>query len=90
MFISELDWDDYRIEHIARHSIDPEEVWEVCLDSRHLAHREGPTRFRIYGQTRSGRYLFIVVERLQTTVYRPITARDMTEKEKQGFRRLKR
>ncbi len=90
MYISELAWDDYRIEHIARHNIEPEEVWEICLDPRHLAHREGENRFRIYGQTEAGRYLFVVIERLGTSGYKPITARDMTENEKRGFRRLRR
>ena len=37
------DWngDDYRVEHIARHNIEPDEVWEVCEDPRHLARRHG-------------------------------------------------
>ena len=52
MRISSLDWDDYRIEHIARHNIKPDEVWEVCEDSLHLAHREGRNHYRLYGQNR--------------------------------------
>ncbi len=88
MRISKLDWDDYRIEHIAQHDVDPDEVWEVCEDSMHLAHRQGRNRYRLYGQTARGRYLFVVLERLKGTVFKPITARDMTEGEKQNFRRL--
>jgi hypothetical protein len=88
MRISKLDWDDYRIEHIAQHDVDPDEVWEVCEDSMHLAHRQGRNRYRLYGQTAQGRYLFVVLERLKGTVFKPITARDMNEGERQNFRRL--
>lgn len=89
MRISSLDWDDYRIKHIARHNVEPEEVWEVCEDSLHLAHREGRNRYRLYGQTAAGRYLFVVLEHLAGTVYKPITARDMTDNEKRNYRRLR-
>jgi len=88
MRIGRLDWDDYRIEHIARHDVEPNEVWEVCQDPLHLAHREGRNRYRLYGQTTEGRYLFIVLEHVEGTVYKPITARDMTDGEKRGYRRL--
>ena len=67
-----------------------DEVWEVCRDPLHLAHREGADRYRVYGQTEEGRYLFVVIERLSGTIYKPITARDMTEGEKSGYRRLRR
>ena len=29
MRIDKLEWDDYRIEHIALHDVEPDEVWEV-------------------------------------------------------------
>jgi len=89
MRISKLDWDDYRIEHVAEHGVETEEVWEVCEDSLHLARRQGRNRYRLYGQTEEGRYLFIVLEHVEGTIYKPITARDMNESEKQNFRRLR-
>jgi uncharacterized DUF497 family protein len=89
MLIDRLDWDDYRIEHTARHGVEPSEVWEVCEDPLHLAHREGRDRYRVYGQTAGGRYLFLVLEHLEGTVYKPITARDMTEAERRSYRRLR-
>jgi uncharacterized protein len=78
-----------RIEHVARHNVGPDEVWEVCCDPLHLAHREGTNRYRMYGQTESGRYLFVVLERTAGAKYKPITARDMSEAEKNGYRRLR-
>jgi uncharacterized DUF497 family protein len=90
MYIGRLLWDDYRIEHIARHDVEPDEVWEICQDPLHRAHREGRNRYRLYGQTADGRYLFIVLEQIEGAAYKPITARDMTDGEKRGFRRLRR
>ena len=89
MYIERLDWDDYRIEHIARHHVEPDEVWEVCEDPLHLAHREGRNRYRLYGQTAEGRYLFVVLEHIEARLYKPITARDMTSGEKRNYRRLR-
>jgi uncharacterized protein len=89
MRITRLVWDDYRIEHIAEHDVEPDEVWEVCEDPWHLAHRQGRNRYRLYGQTATGRYLFIILEQVEGSVYKPITARDMTTGEKQGYRRVR-
>jgi len=58
MYINKLEWDDYRIKHIAQHNVEPHEVWEICEDQLHLAHREGYNRYRLYGQTVEVRYLF--------------------------------
>lgn len=90
MRIGHLEWDHYRVEHIARHDVEPDEVEQVCQDPLHLAHREGNNRYRLYGQTISGRYLFVVLEHIQGAFFKPITARDMTEGEKRGFRRMTR
>jgi hypothetical protein len=54
MFISRLEWDEYRVQHLARHRIEPDEVWEVCEAPRHIARREGRNRYRLYGQTTEG------------------------------------
>lgn len=90
MCITWLEWDDYRLEHIAEHNVGPDEVWEVCIDPFHLAHRKGQNRYLVYGQTYDGRYLLVVLERLERTIYKPITARDMTNDEKRNLRRLRR
>ncbi len=84
MYISRLDWDDYRIEHITQHDVEPDEVWEVCEDPLNLARRQGHNRYRVYGQTADGRYLFVVLEHIKGTVYKPITTRNMTDREKRN------
>jgi len=53
-----------------------------------LARRQGGNRYLVYGQTAEGRYLFIVLEQIKGIVYKPITAREMTDREKRNFRRL--
>ena len=63
-------------------TVEPYEVWEVCEDPLHLARRHGNNRYLVYGQTADGRYLFVVLEYIQGTVYKPITARDMTDPRK--------
>ncbi len=89
MYIHELLWDEYRIEHIAIHEVEPEEVEEVSRDLHHIVHREGESRYRLYGQTFEGRYLLVILERIRGALFRPITSRDMTDREKQQFRRLR-
>ncbi len=37
MYTSQLEWDDYRVEHIAKPDVEPHEVWEVCNDNSHIA-----------------------------------------------------
>ncbi|MCB0062171.1 MAG: BrnT family toxin [Caldilineaceae bacterium] len=88
MYIRYLRWTEYRIEHIAHHDVEPHEVEEVFDDPSHRARREGRNRYRVYGQTIAGRYLFVVIERVPGNDFQPITARNMTPGEKQNFRKL--
>jgi uncharacterized DUF497 family protein len=88
MRIEKISWDQDSVDHIGMHSISPEEVEEALFNEDEtpliLRGREG--RYLSYGKTGGGRFLLIVL-----TVYfrktRIITARDMTEKEKQHYRR---
>lgn len=58
------------------------------VDLLHLVRREGRTRYRLYGETPDGRDLFVVLAKVEDTVYKPIVTRDMTETEKRHYRRL--
>jgi len=93
--IDELIWDEWNAEHIAGHNVEPEEVEEACRDPFGWAERAGTTRYglpryRIYGQTNTDRYLFIVVDREYGNAFYVVSARDMVEAEKSRFRRLRR
>ena len=87
MIIGELIWDDENVEHIARHNVTPKEVEEVCY-SLHLNEKEGRQRYILSGQTESGRYLNVVVEKISGGMFRPITAFEMSESYKRKYRKM--
>lgn len=84
MKIERLLWDEDTIDHIARHSISPEEVEQALFNEEDapviMRGREG--KHLAYGRTNGGRFLFVVlaIRHRRTSV---ITARDMTKAEKQ-------
>ncbi len=90
MRIDEFVWPESRIEHIARHGVTPDEVEEVCfgksLVRRGKTEGENPVYY-VQGQTESGRYLFCVVILFPDGKGYPVTAREMTDKEKRRFRK---
>ena len=93
MDIYEFVWPRDRIEHIARHNVEPEEVEEVCF-SRPLVRRikslgENPA-YQVFGRTVEGRYLLCIVIQFPDGRGYPVTARPMTEKEKHSYRQWER
>jgi uncharacterized DUF497 family protein len=85
MKISGLEWDDINLEHIiGKHGIGPKEVEDVCFGP-HYACPAKYNRKVLYGQTTSGKYLMVILERLYGSVYRTITARNMTQNEKRKY-----
>ena len=86
--VDDLYWKDHIIEKIIQnHAVTPEEVEEVIFEGHPEVRKHAENRFLIFGQTQSGRYLFIVIEEESKRIYVPITARDMTDKEKRAFRK---
>ncbi len=88
MNIHDLEWDDVNIAHIAAHHVEPDEVEDICY-GRNLAERTGEGKHAVLGQTSEGRYLFIVIAHKGRGIFRPITARDMTETERRRFQKHK-
>ena len=86
MKIAALHWDDVNIEHIARHGLDPVEIEDVCF-GKHFCFRGRERRYILYGKTESGRMIMVVLERRFKQVFRPITAREMTDEERHRYRR---
>lgn len=90
MKIHEFLWPEDRVEHIARHGVEPEEVEEVCfghsLVLRAKSQGKNPAYY-VLGQTAAGRYLFCVVLHFPNGVGYPVTSRPMTEDERQRFDR---
>ncbi len=85
-----FDWDSANINHIARHSVRPEEAEEALLDRKRIGtpayQVENERRWAILGKSNNGRILFIVFTR-RNGLIRVVTARDATSKEKRRYRR---
>ena len=86
MKIDSLYWDDENIEHISKHNVNPQEVEDVCFGT-HIIRREGDRRYILSGQSTNGRYLNVVIERVNKGLFRPITAFEMSENYKHRYRK---
>jgi hypothetical protein len=72
--------------------VEPEEVEEACSAEALVrgAGAEGPNPvYHVLGQTESGRYSVCVVILFPDGKAYPVTARDMTDREKRRFREWK-
>jgi uncharacterized DUF497 family protein len=91
--IKQLIWPASQVEHIARHGITPGEVEEVCFNRHQVIFRAkatGPNpTYYVFGRTGSGRYAFCVIIRFPDGNGYPVTARLMTDREKQRYRKWK-
>ena len=84
----EFRWNEWNVEHLARHGVNPEEAEEVVIGATQPYPLERPDeKWLVWGRTWRGRALqvvFIVDE--NDTLY-VIHARDLTRREKHQFRR---
>ena len=90
MRINEIIWSEDSIEHIALHKVEPYEVEEVCFGQSLIfkAKSKGEnTVYYVLGQTKIGRYLLCVIIYFPDNKGYPVTARDMTQKEKKRYRK---
>jgi uncharacterized DUF497 family protein len=87
MEIKSFRWDFDTVEHMANHSVSPDEVEEAAFDDGPYIRRGRQDRRYLYGQTIGGRYLFVVYVLLPKNEAKVITAREMDEKEKRLYLR---
>ena len=89
MQITELLWDEGTVEHIwSKHKVDPQEVEEACFSEIPPSievGRGGVPIYYVLGKTFNERYLFVVVKYLYRGKAKPITARDMNQKERKRY-----
>jgi uncharacterized protein len=81
-------WPDDRVAHIARHRVTVEEFEEVCFGPSLMLKTKalgGNPVYLVLGRTRAGRYLMCVVVHFPENAGYPVTARDMTEREKRRY-----
>lgn len=82
-----FDWDKHNVAHVARHEVTPQEVEEVfgrasVIEKDEPANDEN--RFLIHGTTARGRYLTVAFTERKDRI-RPITAWDMTRKDREVY-----
>ena len=90
MRIFELIWNIDRIEHIAKHNVTPDEVESACFGNALVLKAKSEGRNPVYyvlGQTETGRYLFSVIIQFPDGKGYPVTSRQMTESEKQKYKK---
>ncbi len=86
MIFKAFEWDENNIEHILRHHVVPDEIEEACLNKPYIR-KTLDNRYLIYGITDDGRHLIIIGINKGKGIFRTITARDMTEREKSFYKR---
>jgi len=84
--ITNIDWTDDSIFHIAKHNVSPEEVEEVCFFQTAYIEKGRQGLYYATGQTEAGRYLFVVVRFIGHGKVVIVTARDMDNKEKTRYK----
>ncbi len=91
MKIERISWDQETVDHISNHSVSPEEVEELLFNDvdSPLIMRGKKAKYLAYGKTNGGRLLLVVWAALYRKT-KIITARDMSKKEKQFYKRRKR
>ena len=92
MKVHQIIWPEDRVDHIARHAVNPDEFDQACFGDPlvYRAKSEGPNPvYYVLGITDAGRYLFSVVIQFPDGNGFPVTARDMTDNEKRRYKRRK-
>jgi len=93
MKIEEILWPTGRVDHIGRHAVTPEEFEEVCFGNplvlRSRSAGANPV-YHVLGQTIAGRHLLCILIRFRDGKGYPVTARPMTERERQRYQQWQR
>lgn len=83
--IQALEIDAHILDEIeSQHRLTFQEVEEVCY-ARHHARRGREGLYRIFGQTDAGRYLLVVLANRGSSVWKVVTARQMTNDERRLY-----
>jgi len=87
----EFDWDAANEEHIALHSVTPEEAEEATTDPDRVATNayratNGESRQGVVGKTEDGRMLTVILTR-RGDLPRVVTAREASKTERSAYRK---
>ncbi len=84
LIIEKLIWNKENIDHIKKHDVTREEVYQVVKKD----YKNQPTygnRLMIFGKTKTNRRLTVILIEKAKNNYLVITARDMSKKERKYF-----
>ena len=93
MELHEIIWKDRFIDKIeTKHRVHTEEVEQVLFGKSHFrrarkGHVKGEDLYAAYGRTASGRHLIVFFIRKEHVAALPISARDMTDSERDYYER---
>ena len=80
-------WLDWVVEKIVeKHGVEPQEVEEAFFNPPYKVRRAQSGKYLLFSRTEEGRYLLIVFA-WEGRQIKPITARDMTDRERRFFER---
>ncbi len=82
--VKKLVWDEFNVEHIGRHGVTKDEVEEICI-SEYVTLETYKFRIMLFGKTRAGRTITVVLALKSESVYYPVTARLSSRKERQYY-----
>jgi uncharacterized DUF497 family protein len=84
--IESLEIDDHILDKIeSKHGISFEEAEEACLSEKRHVRRSRERLHKLFSQTEAGRYVLVVLVNLGRGYWKIVTAREMTDKERQLY-----
>lgn len=87
----EFRWNEWNIEHLARHSVSPDEAEMVVREaSKPYPRKIEDDKWLVWGRGRGGRFLQVVFVLDDTESVFVIHARPLTDQEKRRWRRRRR
>ncbi len=88
LYIESLEIDDHILDKIeSKHSIIFSEVEEACLSDRRHVRKGKEGLYKLFSQTDAGRYILVVLIKLGNGSWKIVTAREMTDSERQLYRK---
>lgn len=86
--IEAIEIDDLILDKIqSKHGVEFEEAEQASLSAKRHVRKGGRGIYKIFSQTDEGRYLLVVLAHSYEAVWRLVTARNMTTRERQLYQR---
>ncbi|MBM3142126.1 MAG: hypothetical protein FJ005_03615 [Chloroflexi bacterium] len=88
LYIESLEIDDHILDKIeSKHSIIFSKVEEACLSDKRHVRKSKEGLYKLFSQTDAGRYILVVLIKLGNGSWKVVTAREMTDSERQLYRK---